>query len=153
MKKGIHFTPIDKENWEDTLILKVHPEQQKFVPSVAESLASAYIKPWDEALDPFAIYNNDILIGCFYLSYTPESKDNYWIGGFFIDKRYQGKGFGKMALCEILKFIPTVHTNCIAVNLTVEKDNIIAQKLYRSLGFSDTGTANKYGEIIYILKI
>ena len=48
---SISFEPVTRENWEDVLKLKIRPEQQKFAPSAAESLAAAYIKPWDEALD------------------------------------------------------------------------------------------------------
>jgi len=54
-------------------------------------------------------------------------------------------------------FLSVVHArqrgNCREVNLTVEKDNIVAQGLYKSLGFGDTGSVNKYGEIIYTLKV
>jgi diamine N-acetyltransferase len=68
---SISFKPVTRENWEDALKLQVRPEQMKFAPSVAESLASAYIKPWDEALDPYVIYADDQLVGLFYISYTP----------------------------------------------------------------------------------
>ena len=147
----IQFKPIDRSNWEDILKIRVHPSQQMFVPSPVESLATAYIKPWDEALDPYAIYLRDTLVGLFYLSYTPESEDNYWIGGLIIDKEYQGKGIGKKAMTEILKFIPRKHPQCKIAKLTVEKDNAVAQNLYKSLGFGDTMSVNRDGEIIYTI--
>ena len=152
MKDNITFKEVTKDNWEAALKLSVGDDQKKFVPSPAESLASAYVKPWDEALDPYLIYLNDLLIGMFYISYTPDSEDNYWIGGFMIDKKYQNKGFGKASLLKILEFIPSIHKNCKQMNLTVEKNNHTAQKLYKSLGFGDTGDINKYDEIIYTLK-
>jgi len=83
----LRFEPITRENWETALKLQVHPHQEKYVPSVAVSLAAAHVKPWDEALDPYLIYVNEILVGFFYISYTPNSVDNYWIGGFFIGPR------------------------------------------------------------------
>jgi len=153
MSEKIRFGQYTRNNWEEVLKLEVLPEQKKFAPSVAESLAAAYIKPWDEALDPYIIFSGDTIVGCFYLSYTPGSKDNYWIGGFMIDKKYQRRGYGKAALLEMLNFIPSVHTTCEKVMLTVEKDNAVAQALYKSLGFSDTGDANKYGELIYTLPV
>ncbi len=82
----LRFIPFTRDNWEEGLKLSVHPEQQKFAPTVAESLAAAYIKPWDEELDPYLIYDGDKLIGSFYLSYTPSTNDDYWLGGFIIDK-------------------------------------------------------------------
>lgn len=151
MAHDIRFESVTRLNWEQVLKLKVRPDQSTFAPTPAEALAAAYVKPWDEALDPYIIYAGDEMIGLFYLSYTPDSVDNYWIGGFIIEVAYQGKGYGKAALLEILRFIPTIHTNCEAVNLTVEKDNLVAQSLYKSLGFNDTGKNNKYGEIIYTL--
>ena len=102
MKDNIIFTQVTRDNWEAALKLEVLAEQRKFVPTPAESLAAAYIKPWDEALYPYLIYLNDLLIGMFYISYTPDSIDNYWIGGLMIDKKYQNKGFGKAALIKIL---------------------------------------------------
>jgi len=150
---NITFQPITRENWEEALRLKVHPEQAAFAPSPAESLAVAYIKPWDEALDPYAIYVNGVMVGLFYLSYTPNSVDNYWIGGFIIDRNHQRKGYGRASLLAILEWIPRQHPNCREVKLTVEKDNSVAQQLYQSLGFNDTGRLNRDGEIIYTLPL
>ena len=153
MNKEIRFEPITKDNWEEVLKLEIHPEQKKFAPSPAESLAAAYVKPWDEALDPYAIVIAGKLVGCFYVSYTPASEDNYWIGGFIIDKKYQGKGYGKAALREILRFIPKLHPNCKEIKLTVESENTVARSLYKSLGFGDTDQVNKYGEIIFTIRV
>ncbi|MCP4705880.1 MAG: GNAT family N-acetyltransferase [candidate division Zixibacteria bacterium] len=147
------FVPVTKQNWEIAIELEVKEDQKKFVPSAAESIASAYIKPWDEALDPYAIMLVDKMIGLFYISYTPESIDNYWIGGFFIDKNYQGSGYGKSSLNKILKFIPSVHPNCQEMKLTVEEENCIARKLYENLGFVTDNKVNKYGEIIYSILV
>lgn len=148
---SISFSPVTRRNWEDALKLRVRPEQTKFAPSVAESLAAAYIKPWDEALDPYVIHADGQLVGLFYISYTPDSRDNYWIGGFIIDHRFQGCGYGKRALKEMLSFVPRTHPSCQEIKLTVEKNNTIAQRLYQSMGFDSTGETNKYGEIIYTL--
>ena len=79
-------------------MLQVYSYQEKFVPSVSESLAAAYVKPWDDVLDPYLIHMNDLLVGFFYVSYTPNSCNNYWIGGFFIDMQYQRKGYVKASL-------------------------------------------------------
>lgn len=153
MSNDITFKEYTRDNWEKALKLEVLPEQKKFAPTIAESLASAYIKPWDEALDPYLIYLDDKMIGAFYLSYTPDSKNNYWIGGFMIDKNYQNKGYGRQVLPDILNFISKAYPKCEEIKLTVEQDNIVAQKLYKSLGFDDTGKKNRYGEIIYTLPV
>lgn len=153
MSDNMQIIPITKENWETALELEVRPDQKKFVPSAAESIASAYIKPWDEALDPYAIMLDDKMIGLFYISYTPDSIDNYWIGGFFINKNHQGSGYGKLSFSKILRFIPTVHSNCQEMKLTVEEENDVARNLYENVGFVTDNKVNKYGEIIYSISV
>lgn len=149
MTQSIQFKKITKENWEEAFSISVLDNQRTFVPSVAESLAYAYLKPWDEALDPYAIYLNEEIMGMFYLSYTPESERNYWIGGFQIDKKYQGQGLGRKSLQKILTFIKETHPTCKVVSLTVEKENKLAIHLYESIGFISQDKANDSGELIF----
>ena len=146
---AITIEPITKRNWEEAMAIGVCDSQKSFVPSVAECLAFAYLKPWDEALDPYVLLVDKTIIGVFYLSYTPDSKDNYWIGGFQIDKRHQGKGYGKQALLQIVKFIKERHPVCCLVSLTVEKDNLHAILLYEKFGFTSEKKENEYAEVIY----
>lgn len=148
----LRIVEFDKMNWEEALDLTVTKEQQAFMPSVAEALAFAYIKPWDEALDPYLIYDGDVMIGTFYISYTPDSKDNYWLGGFFIDTKYQRKGYGKKSLTQIIEFVKTKHQKSEQLYLTIVHSNHIARKLYESFGFKTDGKVNKYDEVIYCLK-
>lgn len=101
--------PVSAQNWEEVIKISVSEEQKNFVPSVVQSLAYALIKPWDEALDPFVLSLHDQIFGFFYISYTPHSSDNYWIGGFQIDEKYQGKGYGKKAMAEIIRFLKKIH--------------------------------------------
>ncbi|MEK4004503.1 GNAT family N-acetyltransferase [Paenibacillus sp. FSL H3-0333] len=149
----IVIQPVNAQNWEEALEISVCKEHRHFVPSVMESLAYAYIKPWDEALDPYILSIDGCIIGFFYISYTPGSSDNYWIGGFQIDYRHQRKGYGKQALVEIIKFIKEVHPKCSLISLTVEQENSVAQKLYEGLGFTSEQRLNQDGEIIYTIQI
>lgn len=151
--KLIRIEPIDKNNWEDAFSISVQKSQEKLVPSVIESLAFAYIKPWDEAFDPYILYTDDKAFGFFYLSYTPNSTNNYWIGGFQIDKEYQGIGLGTKSLKRIVEFIRELHGQCEVISLTIEKSNVHAKKLYEKLGFINQNRDNQDGEIIYKLKI
>ncbi|KAA1186465.1 GNAT family N-acetyltransferase [Paenibacillus odorifer] len=144
---------ITKNNWEEAFELSVHESQKSFVPNIAESLAFAYIKPWDEALDPYVLYENNRIIGAFYISYTPNSEENYWIGGFQIDKELQGKGYGKQALNKIIEYIKEKHRKCKVISLTVEKENEKAIDLYEKAGFISQNQENTYQQPIYKLKI
>ena len=150
---GIEIQPITKENWEQAVAIKVDDDQKPFVPSVTESLANAYLKPWDEALDPYVLLTDGMIIGAFYISYTPGSKDNYWIGGFQIDKEHQGKGFGTRALSYIVEFMREWHPACCVLSLTVEKANSNAIRLYKKFGFISENKENDYAEVIYTLNL
>ncbi|MCM3038739.1 GNAT family N-acetyltransferase [Paenibacillus motobuensis] len=151
--KLIRIEPIDKSNWEEALSISLLKSQEKFVPSVIESLAWAYIKPWDEAFDPYILGKEDKVFGFFYLSYTPNSTNNYWIGGFQIDKEYQGIGLGSQSLRRIVEFIQETHRQCEVISLTIESTNDHARKLYEKLGFVNQDRENQDGEVIYKLKL
>ncbi|MCH4889085.1 GNAT family N-acetyltransferase [Acidaminobacter sp. JC074] len=149
----LQFKSFNRDNYEEALKMCVGDDQKAYVPSVLEALAYAYIKPWDEAFDPYLIYDGRKMIGMFYLSYTPDSKDNYWLGGFFIDKKYQGLGYGKKSLSLIIEYIKMKYAACQQINLTVVKDNKKATGLYKSLGFKTDNKENRDGEIIFTFKL
>ena len=72
-------------------------------------------------------------IGFINLSKWLKDGDNYsW--SFFIDKDYQGKGYGKKAAQLAINIFKTVDPS-ITIKLATEKDNLKAQSLYKSLGF------------------
>lgn len=80
-------------------------------------------------------------------------KDNYEIWRFMIDKRYQGRGYGKEALKLALDFIKT--WPCGKADLcwiSYNSENEIARKLYSSLGFEETGEMCD-DEIVAVLKL
>jgi diamine N-acetyltransferase len=149
----IQIELIDKQNWEEACSISLFEDQVKFVPAVIESLAYAYIKPWDEAFDPYILKMDNKVFGFFYVSYTPDSKDNYWLGGFQIDKEYQGKGIAVQSLISILEFIKEKHMQCEVISLTVEENNYRAKRIYEKLGFINREKENQDGEIIYKLRL
>ncbi len=145
---------VTRENWRAALQLAVHPEQQRFiadvVPIAAIALAKAYIRPGGLLWLPYAFYADDEMVGFTELAYEPGSADNYWIFHFFIDRAYQGQGYGKRALRLFLDFITRQHPNCRAICLTVHPENIAAQRLYAQTGFRPTGD-ERDGEPVYRL--
>lgn len=142
----VHLQRVTRGNWEEALTLNVTEQQRNFVPSVAVSLAKVYIKPDGDSVEyiPFAIYDNEKMIGFIMQAYEENTTNMYWINGFIIDEKYQGKGFGRAALCEVFDWIINRFTNCKEIRLTVHKDNQIARELYKSFGFLPTGDV--YGE-------
>ncbi|EJS68952.1 GNAT family N-acetyltransferase [Bacillus cereus] len=151
---NVHLKVVTRENWEDALKVQVKEEQSKFVPTVAVSLAKVYIKPDGENVEymPFAIYDGDLMVGFIMHAFIKETSDMYWINGFIIDQKQQGRGYGKAALQEIVHLIKNKFMACKEIRLTVHKDNISAKKLYESYGFQPLG--HDYdGEQVYRLLV
>lgn len=62
-----------------------------------------------------------------------------------IDEKYQGKGYGRAAALEVIKRLRQ-NENCKEIYLSCNPENIIAEKLYKSIGFERTGELNEGGE-------
>ncbi|KEK23425.1 GNAT family N-acetyltransferase [Bacillus gaemokensis] len=151
---NIQLKIVTRDNWEEALKLHVSKKQQEFVPTVAVSIAKVYIKPDGENVEyiPFAIYDNDTIVGFIMHAFEPNTSDMYWINGFMIDEKYQGKGYGKAALTEMIKWITTEYTECKEIRLTVHKENMKAKTLYESYGFKELGHVYG-GEQVYRLLV
>jgi diamine N-acetyltransferase len=142
----IQLKSVTRENWEEALALKVNETQNKFVPSVAVSLAKVYIKPDGDNVEyiPFSIYDDEKMVGFIMHAYVENTTNMYWINGFIIDEKYQGKGYGRAALSEMAQWIINRFPQCKEIRLTVYRENEAACALYKSFGFQPTGDV--YGE-------
>jgi len=137
----IHLEIVTRENWEEALKLAVDKEQLNFVPSVAVSIAKVYIKPDGKNVEyiPFAIYDDQKMVGFIMHAYEEHTTNSYWINGFLIDKQFQGNGYGKLAFTKMIKWIVNKFQQCKEIRLTVHKDNKLAMNLYKQSGFTPTG--------------
>jgi len=153
----IELRKITWDNFEECINLKITDEQEErdYVPSNTYSLAQAYVAVLDGKNHPmlYAIYNNEAMIGFTWFCYDTtgeyDSKPCYVIYRFMIDKQYQNKGFGKQAMTEILTYIKTYpYGEAEAVYLSYDRRNTAADKLYRSLGFEETGEYVGEGEVV-----
>ena len=91
----VSLKEITRDNIDEVLALKVDESQKSFVSTNADSLAQAYV--YSETAFPFAVYNDDILVGFIMMGYY-EVKSYYTLWKFMIDSRYQNKGYGRKAL-------------------------------------------------------
>ena len=152
----IKLQKITWDNWEECMRLEVTEEQDNYIASNMYSLAQSYVAQLNDELPPmtYAICNDDVLIGFTMFGYDTADEnehDNepcYFIARFMIDKRHQNKGFGKQAMVEVLEYIKSYPQGAAAsVYLSYEPSNVVAQKLYKSLGFVETGNICE-GEIV-----
>jgi diamine N-acetyltransferase len=145
MSRKISLQEINRNNLHPVLELSVFEEQNNFVASNCYSLAQAKAQP--ECV-PLAIYSDDELVG--FAMYCLDHEDNeYWIYRIMIDKKHQRKGYGKLAMLQVLERLQQDDKHS-KVYLSFEPENVGAKKLYESLGFTPTGDIFD-GEIVYCL--
>lgn len=145
---------ITQENWREALRLTVQPDQQRFIsdysPIVALALAKAYLRLGGAIWSPYAIYADSTMVGFVELAYEPDTADQYWIFHFFIDRQYQGRGYGKVALQHFIERVKHDHPQSQSLQLVVHPENLRAQRLYKSAGFRPAGE-ERWGEPVYRL--
>ena len=154
---------IDGRNVWDILKLKVSEDQQSFVAGNEVSLIEAYIAKAENAqIFPFGIYHDGVPVGFLMIGFGTDSswdkapaiaQNNDDLRRLMIDAKFQGRGYGKEALNLALEFIRTFPCGKAEYCwLSYEPKNKVAQDLYRSQGFVETG--EKDGEeVIAVLKL
>jgi len=133
----INLKKITEENFIQAFNLKLAKGQEKFVSHPIRSLAQAYV--YRDQCQPFGIYNDDEMIGYVMVIYDYDVPE-YDIWHMMIDESKQGRGYGKEALTQVLAYIKTKPfgpSNKIA--LTCNKENVAGLRLYRKIGFTETG--------------
>ena len=163
----IHLEKINAENVWDVIDLKVKREQKSFVASNQISIIQAYAAI-DTKCDafPFAVLNGKKAVGFLMVCYNegafyeiyggepPKSLvNNYSVCRLMIDKRYQGKGYGRQALQLALDFIKTWPCGKAEYcEISYEPENTAAKTLYQSFGFEENGEMDG-DEVVAVLKL
>ena len=141
----IKLIEVNKNNLYKCLALDIDDSQKGFlVEGVAISLAKAWV--WYEKSYPFAIYNDDELVGFILMckgvftdaNFIGMAEDDPLIWEFMIDKKYQGKGYGRAAIQCAINWLKKIH-NAKKIFTSVHEENKIAINLYKSFGFEFTG--------------
>ncbi len=128
---------ITEENFLDAFNLKLAPGQEEFVSHPIRSLAQAYV--YRNQCQPFGIYADGKMVGYVMVIYDPDIPE-YDIWHMMIDAAEQGRGYGGEALDRVMDYIRTKpFGDCGRVSLTCDPQNTVAEKLYRSRGFTPTG--------------
>jgi diamine N-acetyltransferase len=137
---------IDRDNWRQAIRLDVTPEQRVFV---AHNLYSIAESKFDPTFVPLAIHNEaGTMVG--FLMYGVEN-DELWILRLMVDQQYQGRGYGRLAMEEVIRQLAD-EPDCEAIFTSYKPDNHAADRLYRSLGFKGTGRVED-GELVVRLSL
>ena len=130
----IHLETVTPDNWR--LGLQVRDDQHNYVSDSAGILARAYAYRNNRS-QVFIIYNDDLPVGMG-MYYDLDDFNAYNLSQFFIDQRYQGKGYGSEALGLILNELRK-EGHYDHVEVCVKKDDSAAIRLYEKNGFVDSG--------------
>ena len=133
--------PITEDNFIDAFNLTLAPGQERYVSHPVRSLAQAYV--YRDQCQPFGIYAAGKMVGYVMVIYDYDVPE-YDIWHMMIDASQQGRGYGAEALDQVLRYIRTKpFGDSDRVALTCNRDNPVAQKLYKSRGFSATGNGDE----------
>ena len=148
----IHLEKITWKNVDAILNLRVNKEQKHFVARNTDSIVDAFLAITEDGkkVYPFGIYADKKPVGFIMIGYDigeddgtePRAdwflRDTYFIWRFMIDKRYQGKGYGREAMEKALEFVRTFPAGPAKYCwLSYEPNNEVAKKLYLSFGFRE----------------
>ena len=130
----IELRTITEDNFQQCLNLNAGVQDGSFVDPVSYSLAEAWVYYQDTR--PFAIYNDDVMIG-FVLMYVGEQ--NCQIINFLIDYPFQRKGFGTEAARLCIEYLRNEYS-ANKISAPVKLEHAAAYKFWSRLGFccSDT---------------
>lgn len=129
--KNTKMVPYGSKNWRQASNLELNPNQREFVSGALETIAysSAY-----KNHKLFVEMEGEKAVGLLDLS-VDKKKGDYNIEIVLIDRRYQGRGFGKFMLRFAVDYLKKAGAKKLSIG--VNRFNIPAQNLYRSVGFKE----------------
>ncbi len=126
------FKKIDKSNYWDCITLEVDKSQEHFVADNKQSLIESF---YEDNIYTLGVYDKDIMVGFILYDYD-ENLSGWSMSRFMIDKKYQGKGYGKKAVLEFLDYFKKKH-NAYKIYISVSLENTVARKMYMDIGFTE----------------
>ncbi|WP_440111722.1 GNAT family N-acetyltransferase [Paenibacillus sp. QZ-Y1] len=135
---------ITKENEFECIQLKPREDQLNLVASNADSLIHATKEITSK---PYGIFAEERMVGFILFDNEMYNDGYYWILRFMIDEKYQGKGYGKQAIKEVIRTLQE-RSDCQQIRVSHVPHNITANALYKHCGFQDTGEFEDNGDII-----
>lgn len=135
---NLYLEPLDVNNWLKVCRLEVTEEQKEVHP-----IPNVYyigISRYEEFTELFAVKHGDEYVGLIGGGLDEDGQSGY-VNPLMIDRRYQGRGYGRAAMKLMIEYLRSQH-QIPRVNLGHRANNEIAARLYESLGFKLTGEAD-----------
>ena len=146
----ITLQEISEDNVQSVLALRLAPGQERFVSSVAGSLAEAAEypqgNPWFRA-----VHADGLPVGFVMLSWNvepqpPEINGPWFLWKLLIDHRHQGKGYGREVVRQIVELVRGQGATELLTSHVPGEGGPAG--FYARLGFVPTGELDPEGEII-----
>ena len=138
----INLRDITKKNLFSIIDLNVSEDQKDQVASNSVSIAQAHYSKsaWFKG-----IFNNDIAVGFVMLDLIKE-ENKCFLWRFMIDEKHQGKGYGKLALNQVIDWVRSLEAfEEIRTSYVPTKNG--ADGFYEKFGFIETGKLEDSNEI------
>ncbi|OAN15279.1 GNAT family N-acetyltransferase [Exiguobacterium undae] len=149
MIKTLSIQPINAGNRQAVLALEVAPTQRDFIESNQQSLQEArqdLVHNWS----CLALCEADRPIGFMMIGAANEQERYIWLDRFMVDRRFQGKGYGKLFLKQAIQYI-TKQYDVDEIVLSVHPKNRSACLFYEKNGFQNTQQIDEAnGEVIFV---
>lgn len=148
----LEFKEITPENWRIINCLQVKDEQKAFVANNTAILARAFAYRMCNS-KVFALYIGEEAIGLIMQRDYQSNGDMICIlDQIMIDKNYQGQGYGKAAMRRWIDKIKGEKSYSLIKLCYIEGD-IIAEKLYKDIGFIRKFEEDDGDELVMIYKL
>jgi diamine N-acetyltransferase len=150
----VRLEKITDQNHDAVCALRVHPAQELFVSSVAQSLheaaAAPEAEPWYRA-----IYSGDEPVGFVMLGWNvppgrPGITGPYFLWKLLIDQHHQRRGFGREALTQIIDLVRA--DGGTGLLTSYQPGDGEPWPFYQEFGFQPTGEIHD-GEIVLRLDL
>lgn len=135
-KSNVFLSEINEENWIEAVNLKVHDWQKNYIGSSLGIIARGYVFRKSNA-KVFGIEFCGDLIGLIMIRDIEEEPKCYEIQQFFIDCRFQDKGYGYVSLKLIIDYM-YIERKYETIEISVKREDTKAINLYKKIGFIKT---------------
>ena len=124
------MVPYNRNNAEPVMRIRLNDEQYQFVAAPMCCLSRCLA---NKDLHPFVLQDKGQVIGLSVLEVC-RNKNLFMITYMMIDRRYQGRGYGKYLLKYSMDYLQK--KGATRLEIGVNRRNTAAQALYRSMGFA-----------------
>lgn len=146
----INLKNLNRENWIQCAKLSLDESQKDYVAPNVYSIAESKV---EKHYCPRVICFNDEVVGflMYCVEIDPPDERLFWLFRFMIDKNNQAKGYGTKALQIAIDEM--VAKGAKRIRTMYKSSNYVAGKLYKKMGFRETGEYDECGDIILELNI